>query len=239
MAVSKRLESPNITPEALLDKPAKLDMLFEQAAIYPFVKPSVGRDVPNQVISKMEGMASYDLGFLYREKVDAGKGEWRILAAMPDTDFHSEAGRLQFLREVIARAQDRINTGRYDIAIKPEENGEMLVTCPGFDRTDGETLPASTLLMSTLFLRAVAQQWPTTGRLLAKYQSFGSFWVGIEGINRLRLMQTPRTIRSYREGNVHENTPILISDCCDPRTRRPIIKLDDTFYFQTHRELLQ
>lgn len=239
MAVSKRTESSNSTPEGLREKPAKLDSLFEQAAIYPFVKPSMGRDVPNQVISKMEGMALYDLGFLYREKADAGNSEWRILAAMPDTDFHCEAGRLQFLREVIARAQDQINTGQYDIAIKPEENGEMVVSCPGFDKRDGVTLPASTLLMSTLFLRALAQQWPATGRLLEKYQSFGSFWVGVEGINRLRLMQTPRTIRAYRQGGAYENTPILISDCCDPRTHRPLIKLDDTFYFKTHRELLQ
>lgn len=239
MAVSKRPESPRPTPKDMHATPRELDVLFDQATIYPFVKPSLGNDVLNQVVAKMEGMASYNLGFLYREKLDSNNGEWKILAAMPDTDFHCDSGRLQFLREVIGRAQEHINTGHYDIAILPEGNGEMVVMCPGFEKLDSNTLPASTLLMSTLFLRAVAQQWAITQRLLTEYQSFGSFWVGVEGINRLRLMQAPRTITTYREGSVYENTPILISDCCDPRTRRPIIKLDDTFYFQTHRELLQ
>lgn len=239
MAVSKRLESTKTTPKGVHAASVELDALFDRASIYPFVKPALGNDVLNQVVAKMEGMASYNLGFLYREKSDLITGGWRILAALPGTDFHCEAGRLQFLREVIARAQAHINTGYYDIAIKPEDNGEMLVMCPEFDKGDGNTLPASTLLMSTLFLRAVAQQWSTTRASLMKYCSFGSFWVGVEGINQLRLMPEPRTIATYGKSGVYENPPILISDCCDPRTRRPVIKLDDTYYLQIHRRLLQ
>lgn len=209
-----------------------------KGCVLPYFKPVFSR-IKNQITSSMEGLSAFNLGYLYREYgSDQGDG-WDILTASPGHFLHSESKRMQFMQSVIERAQEVILSTEVHVSANVDQNGDMVVVSTGYAKREPNGLPVTTLMLSTLFLRTMTARWlslrhisgrQSTREYADKSSDFSHFWVGIEDINRIRFMVSPKVVSVNDTAFNVPIQPILISDCCDLYTRQPSLKIDDAFY---------
>lgn len=182
----------------------------------------------------IEGCALYTVRYAMRELKplvqDIG---WRIIDRQESEQLVASSAFWPTLNDAVLGSQHIIQRAMSGMALTLEANRDLVVSSDPTDTKGIVVAPVTALALHEMFLRHLCDRSPWIRDRQRRYGSFGSVWIGIESEHRLRIMQTPRTVR-YRSGGYSiEVPPLLVSDSTDWLTGATKLVWDDTFFMHS------